>query len=64
MLVQIVLFDGLGLLDAIVPYEVLTAAGTNSGGGMAVEFVSTAGACLRHTPRLERENNADAVSIL
>jgi putative intracellular protease/amidase len=44
MLVQIILFDGFDLLDAIAPYEVLTAAGMNSGGGMAVEFVSTAGA--------------------
>ncbi len=44
MLVQIILFDGFDLLDAIAPYEVLTAAGTHSGGGMEVEFVSAAGA--------------------
>ncbi len=44
MLVQIILFDGFDLLDAIGPYEVFTAAGMNSGGGMTVEFVSAAGA--------------------
>ena len=44
MLVQIILFDGFDLLDAIAPYEVFTAAGMHSGGGMTVEFVSAAGA--------------------
>jgi len=44
MLVQIILFDGFDLLDAIAPYEVFTAAGMSSGGGMDVEFVSAAGA--------------------
>ena len=44
MLVQIVLFDGFDLLDAIAPYEVLTAAGMNAGGGTDVEFVSVKGA--------------------
>ena len=44
MLVQIILFDGFDLLDAIAPYEVFTAAGMNSSNGMKVEFVSTAGA--------------------
>lgn len=44
MLVQIILFDGFDLLDAIAPYGVFTAAGMNSGGGMDVEFVSAAGA--------------------
>lgn len=44
MLVQIILFDGFDLLDAIAPYEVLTAAGMQSGGGVDVEFVSAAGA--------------------
>ena len=44
MLVQIVLFDGFDLLDAIAPYEVFTAAGMNGADGMDVEFVSAAGA--------------------
>ena len=44
MLVQIVLFDGFDLLDAIAPYEVFTAAGMQSGGGITAEFVSAAGA--------------------
>ncbi|WP_428390478.1 DJ-1/PfpI family protein [Lichenicoccus sp.] len=44
MLVQIILFDGFDLLDAIGPYEVLTAAGMQSGGGIQVDFVSAAGA--------------------
>lgn len=44
MLVQIILFNGFDLLDAIAPYEVFTAAGMNSGNGMTVEFVSAAGA--------------------
>ena len=43
MLVQIVLFDGFDLLDAIAPYEVFTAAGIHSGRGIQVEFVSVAG---------------------
>lgn len=44
MLVQIILFDGFDLLDAIAPYEVFTAAGLNSDSGVTVEFVSAAGA--------------------
>lgn len=44
MLVQIILFDGFDLLDAIAPYEVFTAAGLSSGDGTTVEFVSAAGA--------------------
>ena len=44
MLVQIILFDGFDLLDAIAPYEVLTAASMNADNAMEVEFVSTAGA--------------------
>ena len=44
MLVQIILFDGFDLLDAIAPYEVFTAAGINSENGLEVEFVSAAGA--------------------
>jgi len=44
MLIQIILFDGFDLLDAIAPYEVLTAACDAAGGGIAVELVSVAGA--------------------
>ena len=44
MLVQIVLFDGFDLLDAVAPYEVFTAASMNGADGMDVEFVSVAGA--------------------
>ena len=44
MLVQIVLFDGFDLLDAIAPYEVFTAAGMHCGSGIQVEFVSASGA--------------------
>jgi transcriptional regulator GlxA family with amidase domain len=44
MLVQIILFDGFDLLDALAPYEVLTAAGIAAGGGMNVELVSASGA--------------------
>ena len=44
MLVQIVLFDGFDLLDAIAPYEVFTAASMNGADGLDVEFVSAAGA--------------------
>lgn len=41
--VQIVLFDGFDLLDAIAPYEVFCAAGMTAGGGVHVEFVSADG---------------------
>ncbi len=44
MLVQIALFDGFDLLDAIAPYEVFIAAGMNGADVMDVEFVSTDGA--------------------
>lgn len=44
MLVQIVLFDGFDLLDAIGPYEVFQAAGINGGGALQVELVSVDGA--------------------
>ena len=44
MLVQIVLFDGFDLLDAIAPYEVFVAAGQAAGGRVDVELVSVAGA--------------------
>ncbi len=40
MLVQIVLFDGFDLLDAIAPYEVFSAADMLSGGKIKVELVT------------------------
>ncbi|KQL52199.1 thiamine biosynthesis protein ThiJ [Heyndrickxia shackletonii] len=44
MLAQIVLFDGFDLLDAIVPYEVLNAAGNIANGALNVELVTAEGA--------------------
>lgn len=41
--IQIVLFDGFDLLDAIAPYEVFCAAGMTAGGSLQVEFVSAEG---------------------
>ncbi|WP_052487779.1 DJ-1/PfpI family protein [Gordoniibacillus kamchatkensis] len=41
--VQIVLFDGFDLLDALGPYEVFAAAGMYSGGAVTVELVSAEG---------------------
>ncbi|GGG53215.1 DJ-1/PfpI family protein [Paenibacillus radicis (ex Gao et al. 2016)] len=41
--VQIVLFDGFDLLDAIAPYEVFCAAEMLAGGVMNVEFVTAEG---------------------
>ncbi|MCC3373697.1 DJ-1/PfpI family protein [Cohnella sp. REN36] len=41
--VQIVLFDGFDLLDALAPYEVFAAAGMYSGGALTVELVSAEG---------------------
>lgn len=41
--VQIVLFDGFDLLDALAPYEVFAAAGMYSGGKVTVELVSAEG---------------------
>jgi transcriptional regulator GlxA family with amidase domain len=43
MLAQIVLFDGFDLLDAVAPYEVLTAGALVSEGDLQVEFVSAEG---------------------
>ncbi|MGG2197146.1 DJ-1/PfpI family protein [Paenibacillus validus] len=43
MHVQIVLFDGFDLLDALAPYEVFAAAGMYSGGAVTVELVSAEG---------------------
>ena len=42
MHVQIVLFDGFDLLDALAPYEVF-AAGMYTGGKVTVELVSAEG---------------------
>ncbi|PXX66729.1 DJ-1/PfpI family protein [Nocardia tenerifensis] len=44
MLAQFVLFDGFDPLDVIAPFEVLGAGGTLTGGALAVELVSAAGA--------------------
>ncbi|MBP1153659.1 MULTISPECIES: DJ-1/PfpI family protein [unclassified Paenibacillus] len=44
--VQIVLFDGFDLLDAIAPYEVFCAAGMVADGTLHVEFVTAEGARL------------------
>ncbi|NIK71967.1 DJ-1/PfpI family protein [Paenibacillus sp. BK720] len=41
--VQIVLFNGFDLLDALGPYEVFTAAGMYSNGAITVELVSAEG---------------------
>lgn len=41
--VQIVLFDGFDLLDALAPYEVFAAAGMYSGDAVTVELVSAEG---------------------
>jgi transcriptional regulator GlxA family with amidase domain len=41
--VQIVLFDGFDLLDAIAPYEVLWAGGEAAKGALTVEFASYEG---------------------
>lgn len=43
MLVQIVLFDGFDLLDALAPYEVLVAASAFAGGVMRVQLVTAEG---------------------
>ncbi|MFC4104209.1 DJ-1/PfpI family protein [Paenibacillus xanthanilyticus] len=42
--VQIVLFDGFDLLDAIAPYEVFCAAGMYAKGAVQAEFVTAEGA--------------------
>ncbi|MBA8923203.1 transcriptional regulator GlxA family with amidase domain [Kutzneria viridogrisea] len=44
MLAQIVLFDGFDPLDALAPYEVLSAGGMFTGGAVEVELVSAEGA--------------------
>lgn len=41
--VQIVLFDGFDLLDAIAPYEVFNAAGSHAENAVGVEFVTAEG---------------------
>lgn len=41
--VQIVLFDGFDLLDAIAPYEVFCAAAMNAENALSVEFVTAEG---------------------
>ncbi|MFB5193079.1 DJ-1/PfpI family protein [Alicyclobacillus fastidiosus] len=43
MVVQIVLFDGFDLLDALAPYEVFVAASALAGGVMRVELVTADG---------------------
>ena len=42
--VQIVLFDGFDLLDALAPYEVFAAAEAYTGGALGVELVTAEGA--------------------
>lgn len=44
MIVQIVLFDGFDLLDALAPYEVFCAAEMYSGGAIHAELVTAEGA--------------------
>ncbi|GJM67888.1 hypothetical protein HMSSN036_01040 [Paenibacillus macerans] len=41
--VQVVLFDGFDLLDAIAPYEVFNAAGRHAENAVSVEFVTAEG---------------------
>jgi transcriptional regulator GlxA family with amidase domain len=43
MLVQIALFDGFDLLDAVAPYEVLGAGGVLADGALQVEFATQDG---------------------
>ena len=43
MTVQIVLFDGFDLLDALAPYEAFAAAGMYAGDAVTVELVSAEG---------------------
>ncbi|OCT11266.1 thiamine biosynthesis protein ThiJ [Paenibacillus pectinilyticus] len=43
MHVQVVLFDGFDLMDALAPYEVFAAAGMYAGGAITVELVSAEG---------------------
>ena len=43
MYIQIVLFDGFDLLDAIVPYEMFTAAAMYSNEEITVKLVSAEG---------------------
>lgn len=42
--VQIVLFDGFDLMDALAPYEVFAAASQYAGGAIQVELVTAEGA--------------------
>lgn len=44
MHIQIVLFDGFDLLDALAPYEVFVAAGMYAGGAIEAELVTAEGA--------------------
>jgi transcriptional regulator GlxA family with amidase domain len=44
MLAQVVLFDGFDLLDAVAPFEILTAGDALAGGQLSVELVSVEGA--------------------
>ena len=46
MLIQIVLFDGFDLMDALAPYEVFSAAEMYTNGALAVELVTAEGARL------------------
>ena len=72
MLAQIVLFDGFDPLDVVGPYEVLSAGGMVTGGGLQVELVSAEGArevpsglgalSLRATARLQPQR-ADLVVV-
>ena len=72
MLAQIVLFDGFDPLDAIAPYEVLSAGAMVTGGGLQVELVSAEGArevpsglgalSLRATARLQPQR-ADLIVV-
>jgi transcriptional regulator GlxA family with amidase domain len=43
MLVQIVLYDGFDLLDALAPYEVLVAGANLAGGGLTVQLAALDG---------------------
>ena len=44
MLVQIALFDGFGVMDALAPYDVLCAGALATGGALRVEFATAEGA--------------------
>lgn len=62
MVVQVVLFDGFDLMDALAPYEVFAAAAMYSGGAMTVKLVSAEGE--RSVPSGMNGPSIEAESVL